>query len=139
MTDRISKEHRSWNMSRIRSKDSSPEMRVRSYLHRHGYRFRLHYKSLPGNPDIVMPKHKTVVFVHGCFWHRHKGCKFAYKPKSRVEFWEAKFKNNLLRDEAVMTQLLRGGWKVIVVWECEIRKSDLFEARMKKLDLEILY
>ncbi|MBU1162905.1 MAG: DNA mismatch endonuclease Vsr, partial [Proteobacteria bacterium] len=86
--DIISKEKRSWNMSRIRGKDTKPEIIVRSMLHRMGYRFRLHRKDLPGKPDIVLPKYKTVIFVHGCFWHRHKGCKYAYTPKSRVKFWK---------------------------------------------------
>jgi DNA mismatch endonuclease (patch repair protein) len=91
MTDRLSREHRSWNMSRIRGKDTAPELLVRSTLHRTGYRFRLHSQTLPGRPDLMLPKYRTVVFVHGCFWHRHKCCKFAYTPKSRTAFWNAKF------------------------------------------------
>ena len=86
--DNISPEHRSWNMSRIKSKDTIPERIVRSYLHRNGFRFRLHVKELPGKPDIVLPKYKTVIEVRGCFWHRHKGCKYAYMPKTRIEFWQ---------------------------------------------------
>lgn len=118
MTDRLSREKRSWNMSRIRSKDTSPEMRVRSYLHKAGFRFRLHEKSLPGRPDIVLPKYRTVIFVHGCFWHRHLGCKLAYMPKTRVEFWREKFRHNVERDRVKKDQLLESGWTVLTVWEC---------------------
>jgi len=117
--DRISKEHRSWNMSRIRSENTKPEKVVRSMLHRMGYRFRLHRRDLPGKPDIVLPKYHTVVFVHGCFWHRHKGCKYAYTPKSRVRFWQTKFHENVDRDRRVCRQLRRLGWQVVVIWECQ--------------------
>ena len=119
MVDRISREHRSWNMSRIRSRDTKPEKIVRSLLHRMGYRFRLHRKDLPGKPDIVLPKYQTVIFVHGCFWHRHPRCRFAYTPRSRVHFWQKKFADNIARDQRVRRQLRRLGWKVIVVWECQ--------------------
>jgi DNA mismatch endonuclease (patch repair protein) len=94
MADTISPARRSWNMSRIRSKNTKPEIVVRSTLHKMGFRFRLHRKDLPGTPDIVLPKHNTVIFVQGCFWHRHQGCKYAYTPKSRAEFWEKKFAEN---------------------------------------------
>lgn len=124
MTDNISKEHRSWNMSRIRSKHSKPEKQVRSVLHRMGYRFRLHVTDLPGKPDIVLPKYRTVIFVHGCFWHRHQGCKYAYTPKSRVTFWEQKFKDNLERHGKVTQQLKDLGWKVLTTWECEVKDSN---------------
>ena len=103
--DRISKEHRSWNMSRIKGKNTKPEIIVRKMLHRMGYRFRIHRKDLPGRPDIVLPKHKTVIFVHGCFWHRHKDCKYAYNPKSRVEFWQKKFRDNVNRFKTVEKSL----------------------------------
>ena len=106
-------------MSRIRGKDTTPELAVRSALHRLGYRFRLHRRDLPGRPDIVLPKYGTVIFVHGCFWHRHARCKYAYTPKSRVEFWHHKFQQNVERDRRVQRELRRLGWKVIVVWECE--------------------
>ena len=99
MTDILSKERRSWNMSRIRGSDTKPELLVRSLLHRMGYRFRLHRKDLPGRPDIVLPKYRTVIFVHGCFWHRHKGCKYAYTPKSRTDFWQNKFQGTVERDK----------------------------------------
>lgn len=120
MADRISPEHRSWNMSQIKNRDTKPEIKVRSLLHRMGYRFRLHRKDLPGKPDIVLPKYKTVIFVHGCFWHRHKGCKYTYTPKSRTEFWKNKFDKNIARDKQVRKELKSLGWNVITVWECEI-------------------
>lgn len=121
MADRISKEHRSWNMSRIKGKDTSPELRVRSVLHRMGYRFRLHRNDLPGKPDIVLPKYRTVIFVHGCFWHRHLGCRYAYTPKSRVDFWNRKFKETRMRDCKNLVSLSDQGWNVWIVWECETR------------------
>ena len=93
--DQISPERSSWNMSRIKGKDTKPELLVRSWLHRHGFRFRLHVKSLPGTPDIVLPKYRTVIEVRGCYWHRHPGCKFAYTPKSNSDFWNAKFDHNV--------------------------------------------
>ncbi|MDA1164362.1 MAG: DNA mismatch endonuclease Vsr [Planctomycetota bacterium] len=123
--DRLIQEHRSWNMSRIRGADTKPEIRVRSMLHQMGYRFRLHRKDLPGKPDIVLPKYATVVFVHGCFWHRHPGCPFAYTPKSRVDFWSKKFARNVERHEEVERELQSLGWRVIVVWECETKAADV--------------
>ncbi len=127
VTDRISKEHRSWNMSRIRSVNTTPELKVRSALHRMGYRYRLHDKTLPGKPDIVLSKYRTVIFVHGCFWHRHTDCKFAYMPKSRIDFWETKFKRNIERHEEVSTRLEKLRWKVITVWECETANTDVLK------------
>lgn len=106
-------------MSRIRGKDTRPELRVRSALHRLGYRFRLNRRDLPGKPDIVLPRYQTVIFVHGCFWHRHPGCRFAYTPKSRVEFWQAKFERNVERHREVEEELTTLGWRVLVIWECE--------------------
>ncbi|WP_083233320.1 very short patch repair endonuclease [Planctopirus hydrillae] len=120
MTDRISPEHRSWNMSRIRNRDTKPELIVRSLLHRMGYRFRLHRKDLPGKPDIVLPKYRTVIFVHGCFWHRHHNCRYASTPQSHTAFWNAKFATTIERDREVRRQLRKLAWHVIVVWECEI-------------------
>ena len=110
-------------MSRIRGTNTTPERIVRSVLHRMGYRFRIHRKDLPGKPDIVLPKHRLVFFVHGCFWHRHRRCKYAYTPKSHKEFWESKFRENVRRDRHVERQLRDIGWHVIMVWECET--SDL--------------
>jgi len=127
--DSLTRSHRSWNMSRIRGKDTTPELLVRSALHRMGYRFRLHKKDLPGRPDIVLSRYKTVVFVHGCFWHRHPGCAQAYTPKSRVSFWQSKFRQNVKRDVAVKAELHRQGWNVVVIWECEV-KARGFEERL---------
>ena len=121
MADILTKEKRSWNMSRIRSKDTIPEKIVRSTLHQMGYRFRLHVKDLPGKPDIVLTKYKTVIFVHGCFWHRHPRCKYAYTPKSRIEFWNKKFKDNIKRFTTVEKELKELDWKVVVIWECEVK------------------
>jgi DNA mismatch endonuclease (patch repair protein) len=128
--DRLTPEKRSWNMSRIRAKNTKPEMIVRSLLHQMGYRFRLHRKDLPGTPDVVLPKYRTAVFVHGCFWHRHPGCRFAYHPKSRTAFWAQKFKTNVERDKATRAALTRLGWNVIVVWECELRDIDALADRL---------
>jgi DNA mismatch endonuclease (patch repair protein) len=119
--DRLSKEHRSWNMSRIRAQNTSPELLVRSMLHSAGYRFRLHRRDLPGSPDIVLPKHKLAFFVHGCFWHRHARCRLAAVPKSRPDFWRKKFSDNVKRDRRAVSQLTKMGWRVCVIWECETR------------------
>jgi DNA mismatch endonuclease (patch repair protein) len=107
-------------MSRIKSGNTAPEIAVRSMLHRLGYRFRLHDRSLPGRPDIVLKRHRAVVFVHGCFWHRHRGCKFAYTPKSNVVFWTTKLEGNVARDKEAIRRLRRDGWRVLVVWECAV-------------------
>jgi len=114
-------------MSRIRSKDTNPEKRVRSFLHRAGYRFRLHRKDLPGTPDIVLPKYRKVIFVHGCFWHRHEGCKFAYSPKTRTDFWQKKFEENITRDQRNRDMLFQMGWKVEIVWECETKDESMLK------------
>lgn len=132
MTDRITREHRSWNMSRIRDRDTIPERTVRSLLHRLGLRFRLHRRDLPGKPDIILPKYNTAMFIHGCFWHRHDRCSFAYTPKTRTEFWETKFEMNVKRDLEVSTILQKLGWRTVIVWECEIRNIDLLEERLRK-------
>lgn len=128
--DSISKSHRSWNMSRIRGENTKPERSVRSILHRMGYRFRLHDRSLPGAPDIVLRRYRTVVFVHGCFWHRHRDCRFAYTPKSRIGFWKAKFKSNVDRDMRVLKELRDLGWRVLIVWECELREIETLVHRL---------
>ena len=117
--DIVSRERRSTMMSRIRAKDTGPEIVVRRIAHRLGFRFRLHGRDLPGTPDIVFPRHKKIIFVHGCYWHRHKGCKKAYQPKSNVEFWQQKFTKNLDRDRENQGLLQRQGWQVLVIWECE--------------------
>jgi DNA mismatch endonuclease (patch repair protein) len=121
MADTISAERRSWNMSRIRGRDTAPEKRLRSLLHRAGFRFRLYSKDLPGKPDIVLPKYRTVVFVHGCFWHRHEGCHSATTPSTRTEFWQAKFDGNVERDKRNKLELEAAGWTVIIVWECDLK------------------
>jgi len=121
MADTISAERRSWNMSRIRGRDTGPELRLRSLLHRAGFRFRLHAKDLPGKPDIVLPKYHTVIFVHGCFWHRHEGCRYATTPSTRAEFWQAKFDGNVERDNRNRAALEAAGWTVMTVWECELK------------------
>src|SRR5271167_502830 len=118
--DRLSAERRSFNMSRIRSVDSKPELLLRRSLHAAGYRYRLHVSSLPGRPDIVLPKRRKVIFVHGCFWHQHTGCKDGRTPRSRLEYWEPKLKRNRERDAAAIDELQSQGWRVMVVWECEV-------------------
>ena len=123
MADALTSARRSWNMSRIRGKDTKPELALRSLLHRNGYRFRLHDRRLPGSPDIVLPKHHTVIFVNGCFWHRHEGCSKAYTPSSRREFWSGKFDATVERDAKKSVQLKEQGWKVLTVWECELQSS----------------
>lgn len=123
MADKLSSQRRSWNMSRIKSKDTEPELRLRSMLHRAGFRYRIHVNNLPGRPDIVLPRYRAVIFVHGCFWHRHSGCKNAATPSTRPEFWRNKFEQNVGRDERNVSRLAADGWKVIIVWECELKKD----------------
>lgn len=124
MVDRLSPEKRSWLMSRVRGKDTAPELVVRRAAHSLGLRFRLHRKDLPGSPDLVFPRRKTVVFVHGCFWHRHDGCKKATTPKSQEEFWQEKFARNVARDRRVIRELEDQGWRALIVWQCETRDSE---------------
>ena len=123
MTDVHNPATRSYNMSRIRGKDTQPEMLVRRYLFAHGFRYRLHDPKLPGKPDIVLPKYKTVIFVNGCFWHGHKGCSYFVLPKTRTEWWLQKIKGTMARDKAAEIGLNVLGWKVIVVWECQLKKN----------------
>jgi DNA mismatch endonuclease (patch repair protein) len=130
MTDTLTAAKRSWNMSRIRAQDTAPERAVRSLLHRLGYRFRLHAKRLPGKPDIVLAKHRAVVLVHGCFWHRHPGCHYATTPGTRADWWQAKFARNVQRDAEVRSALATAGWRVLTVWECELRTPDVLAARL---------
>ncbi len=131
MTNKV----RSRNMAAIKSKNTKPEIEVRKLLHSMGYRFRLHMKDLPGNPDIVLKKYKTVIFVNGCFWHRHPNCKYASIPKTRPEFWSQKFKSNVERDKNNYIKIKNLGWKYIVVWECELKnRSDLVEKLKFSLD-----
>ena len=128
-------EQRSRNMSAIKSKNTKPEIAVRKLLHSMGYRFRLHRKDLPGSPDIVLPKYKTVIFVHGCFWHRHNNCKYATTPKTRKEFWENKFKTNLKRDLDIQEKIKNIGWQSVVIWECDLKEPN----DLKNIFLKIKY
>jgi len=128
--DKVSKDKRSEIMSRVRSKNTKPEMMVRSALHKAGYRFRLHRKDLPGKPDIVLPKHGTVIFVHGCFWHRHD-CKKATTPKSNEEYWKKKFERNVNSFSESKSKLIGLGWKVLVVWECQTEKENVLSKWIK--------
>lgn len=121
MTDRLSSKDRSRVMARVRGKNTTPEMVVRKTLHSLGYRFRLHRKDLPGHPDVVLPTHGAVVFVHGCFWHRHPGCKRATEPATNADFWSKKLAGNVARDAKQVEALDRLGWRVLVVWECETK------------------
>jgi len=127
MADKITEERRSWNMSRIRSKDMKPEMVVRRLVHAMGYRYRLHRKDLPGKPDLVFGPRRKVIFAHGCFWHQHSdpACKIARIPKSKLEYWEPKLARNTERDRQRQVELKRQGWKVLVVWECETKQKSL--------------
>ena len=120
-------------MRRIRGKDTSPERQVRSVLHRMGDRFRLHAKDLPGRTDIVLPRFRTVIQVHGCFWHRHRGCKIATTPKSNTAFWQAKFDANVARDRRNAAHLRRLGWSVITVWECQLRDQERVGRRLARI------
>ena len=121
--DRFSPDKRHEVMSRIRGKDTKPEMIVRRFLFSQGFRFRLHYRKLPGHPDIVLPKYKAVIFVHGCFWHRHENCRHFRLPQSNVEYWENKIAGNVERDLRDANRIADMGWKVIVVWECELERK----------------
>lgn len=123
MVDIFSPAKRSWVMSRIRGKHTVPEKQVRSFLHSAGFRFRLHVKALAGCPDIVLPKYKTVIFVHGCFWHHHEGCKQAVYPKNRKAFWRKKIDGTVSRDKKAAQALRRNGWRVLTIWECEIERN----------------
>ncbi|WPP01155.1 very short patch repair endonuclease [Pseudomonas sp. HR96] len=114
---------RSRMMSGIRGKNTKPELLVRSFLHANGYRFRLHRKDLPGNPDVVLPKLRTCLFVHGCFWHRHVGCRYATTPKTRAEFWNDKFLKNVERDLNNIQALEASGWNVLIIWECQLKED----------------
>ncbi|WP_085705679.1 very short patch repair endonuclease [Pseudomonas sp. B8(2017)] len=112
---------RSRMMAGIKGRNTRPEMIVRRFLHANGYRFRLHRRDLPGSPDIVLPRFRTCIFVHGCFWHRHDGCRYATTPKTRADFWQAKFTQNVERDGRARRALRADGWKVLTIWECELR------------------
>jgi DNA mismatch endonuclease (patch repair protein) len=125
MVDVVDKATRSRMMAGIRGRDTTPEMTVRRYLHAQGLRYRLHAKSLPGRPDLVFPRHRAVVFVNGCFWHRHPGCRYATLPRSNTAVWDAKFSDNMRRDALAVARLAAAGWRVFTVWECEIGEPAL--------------
>lgn len=125
MADVHSKETRSYNMSRIKGKDTKPEMLVRKFLFANGFRYRLHDKNLPGKPDIILPKYKTVIFVNGCFWHGHENCKYFVIPKTRTEWWKDKIRKNISNDIKNQMLLKEMGYKVIIVWECEIKNKSI--------------
>ena len=132
MTDIVSGRRRSEMMAGIRGRDTAPERAVRRVAHRMGLRFRLHRKDLPGRPDLVFPRHRLAVFVHGCFWHRHEGCRYAYTPKSRVAFWTRKFAENVTRDRRNEDALRDLGWRVLIVWECEARDAGVVGMRLAR-------
>jgi len=133
MADVFTKAKRSWIMSRVRSKDTVPERIVRSFLHRRGFRFSLHRRDLPGTPDLVLPRHRAVVFVHSCFFHGHASCKRATLPATHRAFWASKIKKNGERDLAAVRALRRSGWRVIVVWECQARTPETLERSLRPL------
>ena len=137
MADHLTPEKRSWNMSHIRSKDTSPEVMVRKYLFSQGFRYRKNVSSLPGKPDIVLPKYHSIIFVHGCFWHSHPGCKRSNIPKTKEDYWIPKLKRNVNNDIKHYDDLKALGWNVIIVWECELKKN-IFDQTMTKVITQIL-
>jgi len=137
MADFLSPVERSQRMTRIRSKDTVPEITLRRALHSRGFRYRLNDKQLPGKPDLVLAKYRAVIFVHGCFWHRHGGCKVATTPKSNTSFWTEKFDRNVARDTRVTDQLISKGWRVLVAWECELDSSRKAEVTADRLAAEL--
>lgn len=134
MTDIVDQQTRSRMMSGIRGKNTKPELALRRALHARGFRYRLHSGKVHGRPDLVLPKHRAVVFVHGCFWHRHEGCRYATVPATRPEFWLAKFDANTARDGAVRTRLLEEAWRVATVWECALRNPERLNGAVRSLE-----
>lgn len=133
MADVVDKATRSRMMSGIKAQDTVPEMLARRFLHSHGFRYRLHVKDLPGKPDIVLPKYRTAIFVHGCFWHQHPGCKDVVMPKSNIKFWKDKLDGNTRRDARNISELERLGWQCLVVWECEINTRKILKHLVRKV------
>lgn len=131
--DIVPPEHRSKIMAAIKGKNTKPEMVVRSVCHAMGLRYRLHRKDLPGKPDLVLPKHRLCIFVHGCFWHRHPGCKYVYTPKSRTEFWLPKLAKNVERDLRAQQALETLGWRVAVIWECHTKNREILRTKIQKI------
>lgn len=129
---------RSKNMAAIRGKDTKPELVIRKGLHKAGFRYRLHDKKLPGKPDLVFPKYKTVLFIHGCFWHQHKGCRYAAVPKTNTKFWEQKFSGNIKRDKQHTETLEQQGWRVLVIWECELKSQEMQQACIVSISRTLL-
>ena len=134
--DNHSKETRSYNMSRIQAKNTKPELLVRKFLFANGFRYRVHDKKLPGKPDIVLPKYRTVIFIHGCFWHSHKECKYSVIPKSNQDYWIPKIQGNFHRDQASELEVQRLGWKTITIWECQLKKQKI-QFTLEKLMLTL--
>lgn len=133
MADVHNRQTRSYNMSRIKGKDTKPEILVRKFLFANGFRYKLHDKNLPGKPDIVLPKYKTLILVNGCFWHGHANCKYFVLPKTRTDFWLNKIKTNIANDIKNVTTLRNEGWKVIVVWECHLKKEKMLNNIIKQI------
>jgi len=132
MTDVFTTEKRSWIMSRVKGRDSKPEILVRSIVHRMGFRFRVHRRDLPGNPDILLPRHGKVIFVHGCFWHGHKRCPRSKRPTTNMSFWNSKLDRNIERDKLSRRKLRSMGWKVLVVWQCETLTPDKLLVKLER-------
>ncbi len=132
MTDVFSKEKRSWIMSRVKGRDTKPEILVRSFVHRMGYRFRIHGRDLPGNPDIVLPRHGKVIFVHGCFWHGHNRCPRSKRPTTNKSFWNKKLDGNIKRDRRFRRSLVLKGWGILVVWQCETGDPDRLLRKLER-------
>jgi DNA mismatch endonuclease, patch repair protein len=132
MADVFSKEKRSWIMSRVRGRDTVPEILVRSLVHRMGFRFRVHRRDLPGNPDMVLPRHGKLIFVHGCFWHGHKSCPRSKRPTTNTRFWNKKLDGNIKRDKRFRRKLRSMGWKVLVVWQCETRHPEKLLGKLER-------
>lgn len=132
MADVFTREERSRVMATVKSTDTTPERKVRSIVHRLGYRFRLHRKDLPGNPDIVLPRHRKVIFVHGCFWHQHPRCSAADRPASNTEYWNKKLNRNIQRDRKNLRALRKDGWQPLVVWECQLKNEARTEAKIRR-------
>lgn len=130
----MDKSRRSYNMSQIRKTDTKPELKVRKYLFKEGFRYRLYGKKLPGNPDIVLPKYKAVVFVNGCFWHAHEGCRHNRLPRTRTEYWHPKILSNVERDKRNLKELKKSGWKAFVIWECELANQIMQETLNKLIE-----
>jgi DNA mismatch endonuclease (patch repair protein) len=132
MADKLSVKRRSWNMSRIRSRDTNPELVVRRALHKLGYRYRLHRRDIAGKPDITLPKYRIAIFVHGCFWHQHTGCIDCSDPKTNTKYWRPKLLANVQRDRKYRRRLRRIGWTPIVIWECQTKRAEQLRDRLER-------